>query len=130
VFPEEDIVVEEPEEAEGPSGDELDTTISVLEGGVAGLEISRAVAEIESWEIRLEATGDPALQPLAENLGALRGLLISDSSDLDAAGPLLSTLGDQVQDLASGAGAPVAERLRRLGELLGAEGCSLSGGAP
>ncbi len=108
--------------------EDFDPTISAPEGGIARLDIGRAVAEIETWERKLEATEDPELQAIAGNLSALRSLLTADDSDDVAAGPLLTTLGEQVQGVASDeVGVQVADKLRRLGELLASEGRSLSG---
>ncbi len=133
--PDEDFVV--PEEAPpgvsqpgvaGITPDDFDPTISALEGGIAQLAIGRAVAEIETWERKLETTGDPELQAIAGNLGALRGLLTADDLDVAAAGPLLTTLGEQVRGVTSGElGTQVAGQLGRLSELLTSEGRSLSG---
>lgn len=133
VFPDEDIVTLEealPKAAQGVThitSEDFDTTISVLEDDSVGLELGRALAEIEAWERKLEATGDPKLQAIAENLGALRGLLTADEIDASA-GPLLVTLGEQVRGVASSElGAPIADKLRRLSGLLISEGRSLSG---
>jgi hypothetical protein len=107
--------------------EELDPTISLLEGATQ-LPASEAVAEIEAWERRLEASGDAELQSIAGNLGALRALLLESDIDADSAGPLLTTLGEQVQEVAaSGAGTQIADKLLRLSELLTNEGRSLSG---
>ncbi len=107
--------------------EDFDSTISALESGVTRLAIGRALAEIETWERKLEATGDPELESIAGNLGALRALLSADDIDVAAAGPLLMTLGEQVQGVASGGvGAQVAGKLQRLSELLMGEGRSLS----
>jgi hypothetical protein len=135
VFPDEDVVVGEgapsetaQAETDRISPEDFDPTISALEGGVGGLPIGRALAEIETWERKLEATGSPELQSIAGNLGALRGLLSADDTDIAAAGPLLTTLGEQVQGVASsGTGALVADKLQRLSELLISGGRSLSG---
>ena len=86
------------------------------------------MAEIETWERRLEATDDAELQSIAGNLGALRAMLSADDIDVAGAGPLLTALGEQVQEVASGeARTQVTDKLRRLGELLTREGRSLSG---
>jgi len=58
----------------------------------------------------------------------LRGLLSADEIDVAAAGPLLTTLGEQVRRVAvSDVGTPIADKLQRLGELLAREGRSISG---
>jgi hypothetical protein len=132
--PPDSVVSEEapPDDAQAATGritsQDFDPTLSALEGGIAQLTIAQALAEIETWERKLEATGDPELQAIAGNLGALRGLLTADDIDASVTGPLLTTLGEQVQGVASGgSGAQVADKLRRLGELLTSEGRSLSG---
>ena len=132
--PPDSVVSEEapPDHAQAATGhitsEDFDPTISALEGGIAQLAIGQALAEIETWERKLEDTGDPELQAIAGNLGALRGLLTADDIDVSATGPLLTTLGEQVQGVASGEpGAQVTDKLRRLGELLASEGRSLSG---
>lgn len=133
VPPDEEVIPEEPASVTpqaasgGIAPEDLDTTISVLESGATQLPIGQAAAEIEAWERRLEASGDPELQSIAGNLGALRALLSEDDIDA-AAGPLLTTLGEQVQEVASSEpGYLVADKLRRLSELLMDEGRSLSG---
>lgn len=106
--------------------EDLNPTISALEGSITRLDIARAVAEIETWERKLEATGDPELQAIAGHLGALRRLHTANNSDA-AAGLLLTMLRKQVQGLASNeVGVQVADKLRRLVELLTCEGHSLS----
>ncbi len=106
--------------------EDFESTISVLSEGVGRVDTSRAVAEVEAWERRLEASGDPELESIAGDLGALRGLLTAD--DLDAAGPLLTRPGEQVRRVAaSEIGAPVAGEPRRLGELLEDQGRRVSG---
>lgn len=116
------------EETDYITPEDFDPTLSALEDGAAQLPIGEAVAEIEDWERRLEATGEPELQSIAGNLGALRALLSEDDIDAGTAGPLLTTLGEQVQEVAAGEpGGQVADKLRRLSELLTNEGRSLSG---
>lgn len=127
VPPDEEVAPDD-EAAGSITPEDFDPTISALESGGAHLPIGEAVAEIETWEHRLEASGDPELQSIAGNLGALRALLSTDDVDSDAAGPLLTTLGEQVREVASSSpGDQVAEKLRRLSELLMDEGRSLSG---
>ncbi len=60
----------------------------------------------------------------------MRGLLTADNTAIAAVRrpPLLTTLGEQVQGVASDVlGVQVTDKLRRLGELLTTEGRSLSG---
>jgi hypothetical protein len=137
VVAEEDAVLEEetvtPEAPEAATirvdpGD-FDATISALRGGVANLEIERALAEIDDWQLRLEESGDPELLPVAENLRRLSALLTADEVDAQAVGELLKDLGGQVQHLAdSGLVAwPISEKLKTLGGLLASEGDTKSG---
>ena len=126
----EEVVAEEASQAATSRivPEDFEPTISALQGGVIQLEIGQAAAEVETWERRLEATDDPELQSIAGNLGALRTLLSTDDTDVAAARPLLTTLGEQVrQVISSDAGALVAEQLQQLSELLTREGRSLSG---
>lgn len=108
--------------------EDFDPTISALRGGVENLAIERALSEIDSWEQKLEESGDPQLAPIAENLRQLRALLTADSLDRPGIGVLLRVLGEQVQDVASGSlGESVGGKLRQLGELLDTEGRAVSG---
>jgi hypothetical protein len=135
VLPEEDVVASEdiPPDARQAATDRItpedfDLTISALEGGVARLTIGQALAKIETWEQKLNAMGNPELESIAGNLGALRTLLSDDDIDVAVLGPLLTTLGEQVQGVASSEiGVQVADKLQRLSELLTREGRSLSG---
>jgi hypothetical protein len=81
---------------------------------------------IETWEQRLAASESPQLVPIAENLAALRTLLLAGDFDPASAGQLLLTLGEQVQGAAeSEVGAPVADKLSQLSVLLIAQGNAL-----
>jgi hypothetical protein len=90
---------------------------------VRGLAIERAVSEVDGWQKRLEASGDPGLQPIADNLGELKELLTAETIDAGATGRLLVDLGDQTQAVAvSGTASPVADRLQLLSTILTDEG--------
>jgi hypothetical protein len=121
--------------AEAPSGDvtadvpepttvrvppkDFDTTIRAVEGGPEELGIDDALEDIDGWRLWLEASADPELLPIAEDLGRLGDLLRSGAPDPAEVGRLLGSLGERVRGLAdSEVGAPVAERLRILGGLL------------
>jgi hypothetical protein len=81
---------------------------------------------IETWEQRLAASENEELVRIAENLADLRVLLLAGEFDPAAVGRLLVTLGEQVETVsASGVGAPVADKLSPLSELLVEEGNSL-----
>ncbi len=130
VVPEEEAATPEvPEEATIRAvSEDLDATIAALRGGVANLEIERALAEIDDWQLRLEESGNPELLPVAENLRRLSALLTADEVNAQAVGELLKDLGGQVQHLAdSGLVAwPISEKLKTLGGLLASEGDSVS----
>lgn len=105
----------------------LDRTISVLEGGVANAAMNVALNEIDGWRLRLEASGVPELEPIADGLARLHEELGKDPMDAPAVGLLMSDIGGQVRSVASGSFAEaVAGRLERLSDLLSTEGRRLS----
>jgi hypothetical protein len=109
----------------------LDTTLETFRGRVYRASMDRALEEVRSWRSRLEATGDPDLTSIAENLGELEALLAAEHLDAEAVGRLMSELGEQTVRV-GGSGVPEAvdEKLQRLGGLLDADGrmlCILSG---
>lgn len=116
------------------STEELDATVSNLENGVRNLVLDRAVAEISSWQRKLQASGEDDLQEVAEELVRLRRELENgmDSSGVDgeAVGKILARLGSKVQAVAdkrgTSAGPGVEEKLKKLGGLLSNEGAAIS----
>jgi hypothetical protein len=99
--------------------EDFETTIRALEGGPEELGMEAALEEIDGWRLWLEASADPELLPIAEDLGSLGDLLRSGAPNPAEVGRLLGSLGERVQGLAdSDVGVPVAERLRILGGLL------------
>ena len=56
---------------------DLETTIRALEGGPEELGVEAALEEIDGWRLWLEASADPELLPVAEDLGRLGVLLRS-----------------------------------------------------
>ncbi len=102
---------------------DLSCLLELFRGRVYRASIEKAIEEIEGWQRKLEATGDPDLTPIAANLGQLKTLLAADHLDGDAVGWLLSELGEQTVRV-GGSGVPEAvdERLQRLGGLLDADG--------
>lgn len=105
----------------------LDQAVTFLRGGVRRSGMEAALQIIETWEQRLAASGSPELVPVADNLAELRVLLLAGDFDPAAVGRLLVTLGEQVWGVAdSDVGAPVADRLSRLSELLIEEGDALA----
>lgn len=106
----------------------IDELISTLDGGVRNLAMNVALNQIEGWRLRLEASGVPELQPIADGLGGLQDNLTSDEVDAEAVGGILSDLGEQVRGLAStDVGRPVSGRLEALAGILSDEGRRLSG---
>src|SRR5215212_6186064 len=106
---------------------ELDGAVAFLQGGIRRPTIEAGLRVIEVWEQRLAASESPELLPIAENLAALRTLLLAGDFDPATVGRLLVTLGEQVRAVAaSDVGAPVAERLSWLATLLVDQGNALA----
>jgi hypothetical protein len=102
---------------------ELSSLLELFRGRVYRASIEKAIEEVEGWQRKLKATGDPDLASIAENLGQLRTLLATDHLDADAVGWLLSELGEQTVRVGGGCvPEAVDERLQRLGGLLDADG--------
>src|SRR5919202_5429181 len=101
----------------------LSGLLELFRGRVYRASIERAIGEVQSWRRRLEATGDPDLCAIAENLDRLATLLGADHLDAEAVGWLLSELGEQtVRGGGSGVPEAVDEKLQRLCGLLDADG--------
>jgi hypothetical protein len=108
--------------------EDFDSTTATLREGVWQVAIERAISEVDSWQNKLEASGDPGLQPIANNLGELKRLLAADELDVEAISGLLIELGDQTQAVAvSGTASQVADKLQLLSRLLTDEGRSMRG---
>lgn len=106
----------------------IDETVSTLDGGVRNLAMNVALNQVEGWRLRLEATGVPELQPIADGLGRLQDQLTSDEVDPGAVGGILVDLGDGVRGVAStDVGRPISGRLEALAGILSDEGRRLSG---
>ena len=110
------------------SDEDFDSITATLREGVRQVAIDRAISEVDGWQKKLEAAGDPGLQPIATNLGELKKLLSAEDLDVDAISRLLVELGDQTQAVAvSGTASPVADKLQLLSRLLTDEGRSMRG---
>jgi hypothetical protein len=108
------------------TSEDFDATTAALNRGVRSLGIERAISEIDGWRRKLEASGDPGLQPVADDLGRLRELLTAEEPDVEAIGRMLVDLGDRAQAVAvSGTASPVADKLQLLSQMLTDEGRSL-----
>lgn len=106
----------------------IDETISTLDGGVKNLAMNVALNQIEGWRLRLEASGVPELEPIADGLGRLQDNLTSDGVDAGVVGGILTDLGEQVRGVASTElGSPVSGRLEALAGILSSEGSRLAG---
>ena len=106
----------------------LEEAVAVLQGGVERPDMEAPLRVIETWEQRLAASESPELVSIADNLAALRIQLLAGDADPAAVGQLLLTLGEQVRAVSkSEVGAPVADKLSQLGELLSYRGNALSG---
>ena len=104
--------------------EDLDSTIATLEEGVRSLPIERAISEVNGWQKKLEASGDPGLQPIVGNLRELKELLAAEGTleNPDVA-RLLVEIGDRAQAVAvSGTASPVADKLQLLSHILTEEG--------
>lgn len=109
------------------TSEDVDSTTSLLNGGVRRLAIERAVSEIEGWRRKLEASGDPGLQPIAGNLAGLKELLTAKEFEPGAIGRLLTELGDRTEAVVvSGTASPIADKLQLLSQLLTDEGRSVT----
>ena len=109
------------------TSEDVDSTTAALNGGVRRFAIDRAVSEINGWRRKLEASGDPGLQPVAGNLAGLKELLTAEKLDAGAIGRLLTELGDRTQAVAvSGTASPIADKLQLLSQLLTDEGRSVT----
>ena len=108
--------------------EDFDSTTAMLREGVRQVDIERAISEIDGWQKKLEASGDPGLQPIAGNLRELKELLAAEDPDVEVIGRLLVDLGDQSQAVAvSGTASPVADKLQLLSRLLTDEGRTIRG---
>lgn len=107
----------------------LERAVTFLRGGVRRPGMGQALQVIETWEQRLAASQSEELVSIAENLADLRVQLLAGEFDPAAVGGLLITLGEQVERVAAkDVGAPVADKLTPLSELLVEQGNSLMAG--
>ena len=103
--------------------EDLDSTTSLLRDGAESAGIEGAMSEIDGWQRKLEASGDPGLRPIADQLRQLRELLAAETLDTEAIGRVVLDLGDRTQAVAvSGTASPVADRLQLLSQMLTDDG--------
>jgi hypothetical protein len=106
---------------------ELGITVSALQSGVTNIPPEAAVTNIDGWVQRLQASNDPALEQIADNLTQLRTMLSSGHLDGVAIGQVLTQLGAQTTDAAANADTSVQGQLQELGRLLTQAGGQLGG---
>ena len=110
----------------GISPEDLDSTTAALREGAPSVPLDQAISEVDGWQNKLSDSGDPGLQPIADNLGELKGLLLAETIDVEAVGRILVELGERTQGVAvSGSASPVADRLQLLSTMLTADGRNL-----
>ena len=59
----------------------IDETVSMLGEGVKNLAMNAALDQIEGWRLRLEVSGVPEFEPIADGLGRLQNRLTSGEVD-------------------------------------------------
>ena len=107
--------------------EDVDSTTALSNEGVRSIAIERAVSEIEGWRRRLEASGDPGLQPIAGNPGELEWLLTVDKLDAGAVGRLLTEPAYRTEAVVvSQTASPIAGKLQLLSQLLTDQGRSVT----
>ena len=108
-------------------GNTLDLTVASLREGVLRLGVEAALPEVAAWKERLAASGDADLEAVAGTLGELEVQLDPSGLDPVSVGALLTSLGEQVKEVAGAeVGEQMGDRLSRLGVLLGSEGTALT----
>lgn len=111
------------------AGQDLDTTIAALEGGIGTLTPSAGIRTIRVWEDTLTNADQPELHTIASLLGELREALERDDLDAATIGDLLLRLGDRTTAVATEAADArytpnlehLATLLTRAGRTLGAD---------
>ncbi len=98
---------------------DLDATIAALQQGLTSIPPEQAVAVIESWQQKLQGLD------LAEDLGELKAAL-TGTGDGASLSSILTDLGEDTAETASGASGDVAAKLKQLGSLLSQAGTSLA----
>ena len=98
----------------------VEGTVSALKGGVTSLPLGAALANIEGWQTKLEASDDPAVQALSAQLGELSAALQTQPIDPAEVGRLMTSLGEGTSGVAGG-----DSQLEGLGTLLKQAGSAL-----
>ena len=106
---------------------ELAATIDEIEGGLAQLQLSKAVNRIDDWRREILATERDDLQPVADGLEELHNHLTGPDLDGAAIGRVLAQLGEHTEAAADGADEALQNGLKRLGSLLRHAGSALAG---
>ena len=100
----------------------VESTLSLLEGGLTDVDPGAALANIQSWQTQLEGSDDETLQIIAGQLDELQTALSADSIDTDSVSTLLVDMGENTV-----AAAGDDAQITALGTLLSNAGASLSG---
>ena len=106
---------------------EVAATIDDLQEGLGQIALSKAVNRIDTWERELRETERDDLQPIADDLQQLHGLLTGGNLDGRAIGQLLVRLGSATEEVADQAEEVLQSKLKRLGGLLRHSGHALDG---
>lgn len=110
----------------GEDAQQLDTTISALQGGVTSLSPEAGVGVIDQWRERLSHETDPYLREIADDLDTLKQQLGAQQPDQVTIGETLQGLGEKSKRAAA-AGGEYADALRTLGDALENQGRAVSG---
>lgn len=105
---------------------QLDTTVSALQGGVTSLSPEAGVGVIDQWRERLSHETDPHLREIAGDLDTLKEALGAQQPDQVTVGEILQGLGEKTKRAAAGAGEQ-ADALMALGDALEDQGRAVSG---
>lgn len=109
-----------------PDSQQLDTTLTALEGGVADLNPNTALGVLDSWQERLTREADPRLREIALDLATLKTALTAPEPDPTTLAMTLQGLGDKTLAAAE-QGGPYRPQLLRLGNALTAATRKLRG---
>jgi hypothetical protein len=106
------------------------TANTALKGGLTSVPIETAVSLVGSIQRDLAATGSPALESIASDLGELGNELGMGTVDGARVGAVLRRLGPKVTTAAATQTGAVASTLRSLGSQLRSAGQQLGGATP
>lgn len=99
---------------------QFDATIKHLKEGVKGFTVSAAVKNIEGWEETLGKSEAPGTKGIIRDLESLKKHLHADPIDGEAVRKLVVKLGHETVTIAGKADSKNADKIKALGEALGA----------